>query len=255
MNPDFINLFGHPIKWYGVLTAAGFLAAVAHWNHLARREGLDPQMGSEMGVWCIVSGILGARLAYVLAHPQDYLAHPLEILRIWHGGQIFYGGLIAGILAFCVLARRRRWPLAWFADFSITAVPLGHAIGRVGCFMNGCCHGHASDVPWAIPLGGARVHPTPLYEALANLVVYAILRRFYPRRSRDGTVLALYLLLYPAARFGLEFTRGDERQHWGALTVAQGVSLAMLAAGAALWFLLPARKIKAPLHAEPAGTP
>jgi phosphatidylglycerol:prolipoprotein diacylglycerol transferase len=258
MNPIIFQLFGHPIRWYGLLTAAGFLAAVLNWNRLARREGFDPQLGSELGVWTILSGILGARLFYVLANWRVYLKAPWEILAIWHGGQIFYGGLIVGIVALCWLARRRRFPIPAFADFAITGVPLGHAIGRLGCFMNGCCFGRASDMPWAVSfaagdaVGLGPVHPTQLYEAIANLGVYAVLLWFYHRRRRDGTVMALYLLLYPVSRFLLEFTRGDPRQHLGALTIAQGVSIGLFAAGVALWFLLPARKTGA-ADVPPAG--
>lgn len=252
MSPIIFHFLGHPIRWYGLLTAAGFLAAVLNWNRLARREGLDPQLGSELGVWTIVSGILGARLFYVLANWRFYLEAPWEILAIWHGGQIFYGGLIVGTAALCWLARRRRFPIPAFADFAITGVPLGHAIGRLGCFMNGCCHGRPSDLPWAVSFGYEPVHPTQLYETFSNLLIYGLLLRFYPRRRRDGEVLAAYLMLYPVGRFLIEFTRGDPRQHLGALTVAQGVSIALFAAGAALWFLLPARKTGA-ADVPPAG--
>ncbi len=258
MNPILFHLFGHPIRWYGLLTAAGFMAAVLNWNRLARREGLDPQLGSELGVWTIISGILGARLFYVLANWRYFAEFPRQIPAIWEGGQIFYGGLIVGTLALCWLARLRRIPIPAFADFAITGVPLGHAIGRFGCFMNGCCFGRPSDLPWAVSFayGDAAalgpVHPTQLYEAIANLGVYAFLLWLYPRRRRDGQVMALYLMLYPVTRFLLELTRGDPRQHLGALTVAQGVSIALFVAGVALWFLAPARKGGGP-DAPPAG--
>ncbi len=254
MDPVFIEIFGRPIYWYGVLTALGFLAAVIHLGWLGRRDGRPEGLASELGIWVMVGGILGARVAYVLSALDEYAANPLEIIRIDKGGLIYYGGFIGATLGIVLLARLKRKPLWNFGDFVITAVPLGHAVGRVGCFLNGCCFGTNCAVPWSahrhdLTQGDTPsfqhpndfLHPTQLYETGLNLAVYATLLWYYRRKRRDGTVLALYLTLYPIVRFTMEFLRGDPRMYWMGLTVAQALSLALLAVACVFWIFLPRR--------------
>ena len=251
MYPDFVTVFGYPIKWYGVLTALGFLAAVYHWMFLAKRENWDPAIGSELGIWVIVGGILGARIAFIVANLPTYLADPLEMIRIWHGGQIYYGGFVLATFCVYVLARIKQIPFFSLADFTVTALPLGHAIGRVGCFMNGCCFGKPSEVAWACYMADADRHPAQLYEAGFNLALFVVLLATYLRRKKDGSILALYMILYPIGRFFIEFLRGDTRQTVGPITTAQALSIALFLIGCVLWFALPQR-----LHAngQPTGT-
>lgn len=242
MHPELVTVFGRPIYWYGVLTALGFLAAVANWSWLGAREGREKGLGSELGIWVMVGGILGARVAYILSNWPEYAAAPMEMLRIDKGGLIYYGGFIGGALAIILMSRLRKERLWSFADFVVTSVPLGHALGRIGCFLNGCCYGKSCDLPWAIPLQDVSRHPTPLYEAAFNLAVYALLLWLYPRRRRDGGVFIAYLLIYPVGRFLLEFTRGDPRMTWMGLTVAQEISMALFVTGCVLCLLLPRRR-------------
>jgi len=245
MHPVFIEIFGRPIYWYGVLTAIGFLAAVANWSYLSMRDGRAKGLGSDIGIWGMGGGILGARVAYIIANWSDYAQTPLEIIRIDKGGLIYYGGFIGGSLSIILLARLRREPLWSFADFVVTSVPLGHALGRIGCFLNGCCFGKNCELPWAVYHDQANRHPTPLYETGFNLAVYVILLWLYNRKKRrSGTVLGLYLLLYPLGRFFLEWTRGDDRMRWMGLTVAQEISVGLFVTGCILWIMLPDKRIK-----------
>ena len=181
------------------MMALAFVAAIAHVAALGRREGRPPALASELGMWMMLAGIVGARVAYVMANWSHFVAAPSQIFNIREGGIIFYGGLIGACLAFVVYARRHRerlWPLA---DLAITALPLGHAIGRIGCFLNGCCYGAPTTMPWAVHAHNALCHPVQLYETMANLAVYAVLLVFYLRAGwREGRVFALYLMLYAA---------------------------------------------------------
>lgn len=246
MDPVFIHIFGRPIYWYGVLTALGFLAAVLHLSWLGKKEGYPAGHASQLGIWVMVCGILGARFAYVIANFPEYLSKPLDMVRIDEGGLIYYGGFIGAALGIIVLAHRKNEPLWRFSDFAITALPLGHAIGRIGCFLNGCCFGQACELPWGVVRGDQNVHPTPLYETAFNLVVYAVLVRHHGKKERDGNVVALYLILYPIGRFFFEMTRGDDRTRWLGLTVAQEISIALLLTGCLLWRFLP--RSKEPAH-------
>jgi len=233
-------VFGRPIYWYGVMIAAAFLACITHLSLLGRREGRSYAFVSDLGFWVMVAGIVGARIAYVLANLNYFMKDFGLIIRVDQGGLIYYGGFIGAVLAAVIYARVKRAPFRPFADFVITALPLGQAIGRIGCFLNGCCYGTACTGPWCVVADGVERHPTQLYETIFCLVVYGILLWYYRQRPRSGRVFALYLILYPLGRFLLEFWRGDERLHWLGMNAAQEISLVLLATGILIWFLLPA---------------
>jgi phosphatidylglycerol:prolipoprotein diacylglycerol transferase len=237
IDPVCFTIGGRPVYWYGVMVALGFLAAVAHWGALGRREGRPGGFASDLGFLVMLSGILGARLAYILANAGHYAAHPLEVIRIDKGGLIFYGGFLGACAAIYALARVRREPPLALGDFVVTALPLGHAIGRVGCFLNGCCYGSAFDGPWRVFCADAFRHPVQLYEAAANAALYLALLRFYPRRRRAGQVIALYLGAYGAWRFLAEFLRGDERATWMGMSVAQALSAGLVGIALLLWLI------------------
>ncbi len=242
------------IYWYGVMMAAGFLSALVSWIVLGRRCGRNAQYCSDLMFWVMISGVLGARLAYVLENWSDYAASPLSILRLDQGGLIFYGGLFAGGVAIFIFARRRRERVVPVVDFALTAVPLAHAIGRIGCFLNGCCFGTPTDLAVGVrfPKGSAawmlhyrtglieqmspfslRVHPVQLYETAYNLIIFGVLMVVFRRSSRAGRVSAVYMVLYALGRFLLEFFRGDRADRFGAygLSVGQLVSIPLFLVG------------------------
>jgi phosphatidylglycerol---prolipoprotein diacylglyceryl transferase len=241
VDPVAFHIGGRPIYWYGICVAVAFVAAVAHWTRLARKEKKPEGFGSEIGFWMMLSGIVGARVAYGLANFAYFAAAPIEIFRVDRGGIIFYGGFLGALLGLILFARRRKEPFWRLTDFTVTGLPLGHAIGRVGCFLNNCCYGCATAVPWGVERDGVVRQPVQLYEFAFNMALYGLLLWAYPRRKADGRVFALYLMVYPAGRFLFEFLRGDDRLCWLGMNVAQEVSLALFAAGVALWF---ARKKK-----------
>ena len=235
-------IFGRPVYWYGIMIAAAFLACITHLSVLGRREGRSYGFVSDLGFWIMVAGVIGARSAYVLANLSYFANEPSQIMRVDQGGLVYYGGFIGAALASIIYARLKRVPLLPFADFVITALPLGQAIGRIGCFLNGCCYGAPGAWPWCVSVAGAERHPVPLYETFFCLALYGILVWYYRRRPRSGRVFALYLILYPLGRFLLEFWRGDERLQWLGMNVAQELSLVLLASGVLIWFLLPAEE-------------
>lgn len=255
MHPILFMVMGFPVRAYGVMAALGFLAAVGTWVWLGRREkAFPPETATDLGVWLMLSGILGSRIAYVAANWDHYRAAPAEIVRIDQGGLIFYGGLILASLALVAFARRRRIPLWKMADYAIPGLAVGHALGRVGCFLNGCCYGRAAVAhpAWGVvypacsepgqAFPGVPLYPVQLLEAAGLLAIWAALLRAYPRRKRDGGVFALYLLLYPPLRFALEYLRGDPRQGAWNVDAAQWISIGLWACGWALVALLPKGK-------------
>ena len=259
MHPVLFRILGKEIYSYGAMAALGQLAAILTWQWLDRREDRPPGFAADLGFWLMVSGIVGSRVTYVMANWSYYRSAPLEIIRIDQGGLIFYGGLILGATALALWARHHRLPLWHAADFAIPGLAIGHALGRIGCFLNGCCYGRPAGEAWcgiAYPpacepgrlFPGVPLFPVQLIESACLLAIWTALLVAYRRRHKDGAVFALYLVLYPPCRFLLEYLRGDERLSWFAIDAAQGISLALLAIGIALFVFLPRRKFTPPLR-------
>lgn len=266
MHPDLFSIGPITVHTYGVMMALGFLAALGNWILLGRRMGYTAPFCSDLVFWVMVSGIAGARAAYVLENWQDYMAAPLSILRVDQGGLVFYGGLVAAGAAIVVFARRHRLGLVPFLDFVVTSVPLAHALGRIGCFLNGCCFGSRTvsawcgvrfpkaSIPWysqyhehllgADAPASLPVHPVQLYEAGFNLVVYGLLVWLFRKRLRPGVVMAAYLMLYAIGRFSLEFWRGDrgERLEVFQLSIGQFISIPLLMLGLAMLVVVTVRR-------------
>jgi phosphatidylglycerol:prolipoprotein diacylglycerol transferase len=249
MFPDLINFGFLHLRTYGACMAVGFLLCWTLIERLSGRKDLSNCILSMM-----VAGVVGARAAYVIEHwSSEFAARPQDIIRVDQGGLMFYGGLILAFVVFfawCFIKKER--PLA-LADLFATVIPLGHACGRIGCFFYGCCYGKLSSscVAVAFPRGSPAwyeqlnagkiassamqslpVLPTQLFEAAANLALFAALFFFF-RRFRRGT-MALYLIGYAIIRFGMEYLRGDPRAAVGPFSISQTISLALLFAGLAL---------------------
>jgi phosphatidylglycerol:prolipoprotein diacylglycerol transferase len=261
MDPVCFTIAGRPVYWYGVFLALGFGAGLLHLTWLGRREGRDPGFASDLAFWLIIGGIVGARAAYVLGNWSEFADSPGMIVRVDKGGLVFYGGFFGAGLALWLFARVRREPVLRLLDYTLTALPLGHALGRIGCFVNGCCQGRPAEswlactypaksaVWWAqvedkliLPDASAAlpVWPVQLFEAAANLAIYGLLFLAYRRRPAPGSIVVLYFLLYPLVRFSLEFLRGDlsDRVVVQGLTSAQWVSLGLCAAALLLAWIL-----------------
>ncbi len=254
MHPHLFSFGPIQVHSYGFFMALAFLAGVVHWYLLGRRAGRTLSWCADLMLWVMVSGVLGARLAYVLEHIQAFLAQPANIFRLDQGGLIFYGGVVAAGIAVVVFARKHGEPLVPLVDFTLTAVPLSHAIGRIGCFLNSCCYGAVCpdsplcvsfprhSLPWYAHVrdgylsqqaeASLPVYPVQLFETGYNLLVYGVLLWLF-RKQRPGTVTGAYLVLYAAGRFGLEFFRGDFRDRvvFWSLSAGQWASIPLFLVG------------------------
>ncbi len=223
------------VYWYGIMAALGFLVSLLYWNATAKRLGLPHGIGSDLSFAAIIGGILGARILYVAANWAYFSERPSEIIRIDQGGLIFYGGFIAASLAIILLARIRKIPVLKLGDFAISALPLGHAFGRIGCLLNGCCYGSECELPWAVFTADRWRHPVQGYEALFNLALFFFLRHRLLREKCYGGLIAIYLIAYGAWRFVIEYWRGDARMPGVlGLDAAQTLSLALVLVGLVL---------------------
>lgn len=227
MFPEIASFGPFTLHSYGLLIAVGVFFCLFLMKRSARRYGFPPTEKVFDLVFVVVfSGFVGARFFYIVQEWSWYRSHPLEMIQIWKGGLVYYGGMAASLTGFFLYVKSARLPFLKTSDFTMPYIPFVHAFGRVGCFLNGCCYGKVCHLPWAVqfPLLPEPVHPTQLYEALFNLGLFGFLVWFYPRRRFPGENTSLYLILYPAGRFLLEFLRGDQPPWLFSLSLQQVLS-------------------------------
>jgi phosphatidylglycerol:prolipoprotein diacylglycerol transferase len=239
MHPILFEFGRFTIYSYGVLLAAAYLLGLQLALMRARRRGMDPQRVMDLGIWIIVSALVGAKLLLLVVDFRQFTTNPRELFGLLRSGGVFYGGLIAGVTVALWYIRRHRLPLWTTTDVFAPGIALGHVVGRLGCLMAGCCFGRPTSAPWAItfrdPAAAANVgtplgvplHPTQLYEAGAETLILAALFALERRgRPFPGRTFWTYVLLYGVSRFAIEFYRGDNRGVvFNVLSTSQFVSL------------------------------
>jgi len=231
------------------MVALGFVSGLWLASRRGVREGLRAEAVLDLGPWLIVGAIVGARVWFVGTFWREQFAgQPFwEAFKVWHGGLVYYGGLLGASLAGTLYARWKRQPLWKLADVLAPSIALGQAFGRIGCLLNGCCYGRPCQLPWAItfPEGNAAgaptvpVHPTEIYESVLCLGLCLALTRL--RKRFDGQVFGLYLIGYSLLRFLVEMFRGDYPPYQrlgGWLTPGQLVSALTLTVGLMLLWVL-----------------
>ena len=207
MHPILLRVGPITIYSFGLAIALAFLAAMLVVRAEVKRRGFKADLSYDIVLWALVGGILGSRLFYVLGHWDYYTSDPLQILLIQSGGLVWYGGLLGGAAAVVFLLWRKGLHLPTFADVVAPALPLGAAIGRIGCFLNGCCYGKTTALPWAIDYLGAKRHPTQIYEFIMNLAIFGLVWSLRKRTGKPGSLFLIYLMVYSLARFSVEFFR------------------------------------------------
>lgn len=244
---------------YGVLLALAFVAGLWVVNRQAKKAGLDPARITDLAVWVLLGGLLGAKVLLVAVEWRFYFHNRAEMLSILRSGGVFYGGLLGALLVAVFYVRRFKIPGWAAADVLAPAVILGQAVGRQGCFAAGCCWGKPTTVPWAVTFrdifAGRTIgtpldiplHPTQLYESGAALLIFFFLLWLAGRKKFEGQVVLAYLFLYAAARATIEVYRGDASRgtvFGGALSTSQFIALLIVLAVAALYPYLARRKRK-----------
>jgi phosphatidylglycerol:prolipoprotein diacylglycerol transferase len=206
------SIGGLRIYSYGVFLALGFIVATIIARYRFKQQYKNPDTVLDLVLAAAVGGIVGARLFYIIGHWSYYMAHKAEIFKINMEGLVFYGGLLLGLILALLVGRWRQLRFWTTMDLAGVCVPVGLAIGRIGCFLNGCCYGKPTGLPWGItyPLSSGIVgprHPTQIYELVLDLVLFGLLWWKKDSFEREGTVFWLFALGYSAIRFTVEFFR------------------------------------------------
>ncbi len=259
IDPVVVEIGPFAVRWYALAYIVGLLLGWRYCIWLAKQPPklVSRQQLDDFLVWAIVAIILGGRLGFVLFYQRDhYLANPVEILQVWHGGMSFHGGLAGVILAMWLFARRYRLPFFALSDIVAAATPIGLLLGRIANFVNGELYGRTSDAPWAMVFpdpnaGPLPRHPSQLYEAglegLALFILLFVLARSQRVRERPGILSGTFLAGYALSRIIVELFREPDAQLGylvGGTTMGQWLSLPMLAAG--LYFIRRAQPVQAP---------
>jgi phosphatidylglycerol:prolipoprotein diacylglycerol transferase len=230
----------------------------------AKPTGLDPFRVFKVGVITVCAALISARLFVVLENFNYYSERPAEIFYYWQHGLASSGAYLGGLMAVFISSWWIGLRPAKFLDLAAPSIALAICMGRIACFINGCCYGKPSDLPWAVsfPAGSEAhyqqlltgviepgqaslpLHPTQLYEALFGLCLFFLLIKLRKRERRDGEMIALLFLGYSCARFFFEFTRGDERWMIAGISVPQYLSIVGFVLSG--WFLFGRRRRELP---------
>jgi len=276
LHPILFQIFGHEVRTYSVAMAMAFVIAITMMRRRAPYEQIDINLALNGTLAAIIGTLLGGRLMYVInvwgerflpsdkttgqvfgeafrylfTFDEAYLKSlklVLDIFAIWKGGLVFYGGFLTAIFLVVGYMRLTKMPPSRYIDLLAPYAGLGLAIHRpFGCYLNGCCFGGPTDLPWgvAFPLNSAAththgvdqfIHPSQIYMGLSGLLIFFVLRWFRQYKRRHGEVFAVLLMIYAFNRFLIEFVRGDPVR--GHVPVARLPFLAVFAAGLALYLL------------------
>jgi phosphatidylglycerol:prolipoprotein diacylglycerol transferase len=255
MHPILVNIGPVNIYTYGFMIAIGFLVGISIASRQAGKEGIDPVIINDLGFYILISAIIGSRLLFGVIYWREFAGNPLRIVKIWEGGLVFYGGLIAAILTMLYFIRKKGLKLFQTLDILAPSAAIGQGLGRLGCFAAGCCYGKESHLAWAVTFTdpkslapiGIPLYPTQLHASASLFLIFGLLiliRRF---KKFQGQVTACYLVFISIHRFLIEFLRGDDRgtveMIFTTLSTSQFISLFLFFLGF-IWFFYGLRNKK-----------
>ena len=240
INPIIFSIGHFHLRWYSLIVMTAIAVGVWLTAREAGRRGFKKDDIYDAAIWVVLAGLLGARLFHVIDHwPDVFSANPIRALYIWEGGLAIWGGVFGGLIAVTILARRRGWRLSRLLDAGAPGLVLAQAIGRFACIITGDAMGKPTTGPIGfaytsseamVPQLGVYYTPTPVYEIVMNLSIFALLWRLRRSNLPDGALFLIYLTLYSAGRFLITFWSSYQIVAFG-LNQAQLISLAALVIG------------------------
>jgi phosphatidylglycerol:prolipoprotein diacylglycerol transferase len=258
MFPTIFHLGPLALHSWGLLLATAFLVGIAIAYRRARRRSVDPQRIVDLAVVIIVAAVVGGRIAFVVSHLSEFREAPLEVFAIWRGGMTFYGGAILAFVAGIVYVKLKGLRVWTIADIIAPSLALGLFLARLGCFLNGCCFGEPSSLPWSVtfPSGsyaeqvfgaGVHVHPTQVYSSLAGLAMFFLLLWTERWWRFEGSLFWRFVILYSLWRIYIDMLRYCEPNSLhriGGLTLAESqlISVGLIVASVFMLVWLGRRK-------------
>jgi len=231
MHPILFTIGPITIYSYGVMLATAVVVCTYLLSLDAKRCNISQETAYDLVFWCILWGIIGARIFYIFIEWSYFSNNLLEIPMLQKGGLAWQGGFLGGALAGAWFAHSKKLSLRPLMDLTAPYIALGQSIGRIGCFFNGCCYG--KPVAWGIyyPVHDARLYPTQLFETAGLFIIFLFLKRAQSKPHEAGFIFIFYLWLAAIERFIVEFYRADHDFLWLGLSLAQYIALGVFAAG------------------------
>ena len=252
---------GVRIYTYGVLVALAFLAGI-FWTtreaRIAKIAGVDPDTILDLSFYIVLAALVGSRILYIFVDWQRYASHPLDVIKIWEGGLVFYGGLIGAILMSIVYLKKHRLSFLKVADLFMPGVALGHAFGRLGCFAAGCCYGRVMPSGsffsvtfppnrFSLAPAGLPLFPSQPVESVAEFLIFLLLILLRRKKRFEGQIFLVYITLYGISRSILETFRGDSIRGFiipNLLSTSQLISGCLILIVGVLYFRLRRRTVE-----------
>jgi len=253
VNPEIFRIGSFAVRWYGLLFASSFLFGYIILNRIFKNENLSESVLDRLTVYVAIGVIVGARLGHCLFYePGYYLSHPLEILKIWHGGLASHGASIGILIALWLFVRKEKKDYTWVIDRVAIVVALSGLFIRMGNLMNSEIYGVETTVPWGFVFlrngEHAPKHPTQIYEGLVYLLTFFLLFRMYWKKKGDvyqGLLISIFLILIFTSRFFIEYVKEPQVDFESSMILNMGqlLSLPFIAMGIiGLWLSLKIRK-------------
>jgi prolipoprotein diacylglyceryl transferase len=246
VDPEIFRIGNFAVRWYGLLFASGFVIGYYILRKVFKNEGLGDATLDRLTVYVAVGTIIGARLGHCLFYePAYYLANPIEILKVWHGGLASHGAAIGIPLAIWLFVRKEKKPFIWAIDRVVIVVALAGVLIRLGNLMNSEIYGVETTLPWGFVFlrngENAPKHPTQIYESLAYLITFVILLRVYWKnmgKQKPGLLFGLFLIFVFGFRFLVEYVKEDQVAFEAGMKLNMGqlLSIPLVIAGIALLF-------------------
>ncbi len=215
MLPTIFEFGNFKLPSFGLMLGIGFFLGVLIGRRRAPKFGITADQFTDSAMWAVGLGILGARLVFIAQEWKQYANNPSELFSLQFAGITSFGGIIFGGLGIYIYSRRKKLSFLSLLDTAGAAFLISHAVGRIGCLLNGCCHGRECDLPWAIVVHGVpgRVHPAQVYDSLMNFAAFGLLILLERRGLKPGQSFGAMIALHGVTRFIYEF--------WRAGTVAE----------------------------------
>ena len=246
MHNDIFSIGNYTIHGYGLMIGLGVLFGYLDAEHRAKKNDITVQDEFVLPclIWCVVCGLLGAKLLYWLTILGDIVKDPRIMFEDFSSGFVIYGGILGALAAASVYSHRHRLNYLPKLDLVFPSLALGQGFGRIGCLLAGCCYGRETADWFSITFhtsqfapNGVALIPTQILSSALDFLNYFVLCAIYKRSKKPGTVTACYLLFYSTGRFIIEFFRGDLiRGSVGVLSTSQFISLFVAALG--VWMLV-----------------
>lgn len=228
MHPVFLKIGNFVIYWYGVFVAIGVFLSIFLFQKECKKENLKDEIVNSIIFWTVLTGIIGGRILHVLVNLTYYSLNPLDILKIRNGGMAVEGAILFSLIFIIIYTKFKNISTIKILDKMAVFVPLGHSIGRIGCFLNGCCYGRETNFFLSVkfPFLEKRVHPTQLYYSFLYFVLFLILFKLSKKlRDFKGIIFSVYMISFGIIRYFVDFLRGDLKKTYLGLYSTQIIAV------------------------------